>query len=61
MQNKAIFYFHYDIFIFENKVVGVGGLMQLDGQFDRYPAAVEFSVSLKIVNKNDLHGFFQLY
>ena len=30
MQNKAIFYFHFDIFIFENKVDE--GKMQLDGQ-----------------------------
>jgi hypothetical protein len=22
MQNKAVFYFHFDIFIFENKVAG---------------------------------------
>jgi hypothetical protein len=32
MQNKAIFYFHFDIFIFENKVAEVQK-MQLDGQF----------------------------
>ena len=37
MQDKALFYFHFDIFIFENKVAGGGGgggggEMQLDGQ-----------------------------
>jgi hypothetical protein len=39
MQNKAVFYFHFDVFIFDNKVAG--GKMQLDGQFARCPAAVE--------------------
>ena len=29
MQNKAVFYFHFDVFIFDNKVSG--GKMQLDG------------------------------
>jgi hypothetical protein len=43
MQNNSIFYFHIDIFIFENKVAG--GKMQLDGQFARCPAAVECPVS----------------
>jgi hypothetical protein len=39
MQKKAIFYFHFDIFIFENKVTGEK--IQLDGQFSLCPAAVE--------------------
>ena len=39
MQNKAIFYFHFDIFIFENKVAG--DKMQLNGQFALYPATME--------------------
>ena len=39
MQNKAIFYFHFDIYIFENKVAG--DEMQLDGKFTRCPAAVK--------------------
>ena len=39
MQNKAIFYFHFDIFIFENKVAG--RKMELDGQFALCPTAVE--------------------
>jgi hypothetical protein len=39
MQNKAVFYFHFDVFIFDNKVAR--GKMQLDGQFARCPAAVE--------------------
>jgi hypothetical protein len=39
MQNKAVFYFHFDVFIFDNKVSG--GKMQLDGEFARSPAAVE--------------------
>ena len=39
MQNKAVFYFHFDIFIFENKVVVEK--MQLDGQFAHCPVAVE--------------------
>jgi hypothetical protein len=30
MQNNAIFYFHFDIFIFENKAAG--GKIQLDRQ-----------------------------
>jgi len=38
MQNKAVFYFHFDVFIFDNKVAGG---MQLDGQFARCSAAVE--------------------
>jgi len=42
MQNKALFYFHFDIFIFENKVDG--GKMQLDRQFAWCPAAVECPV-----------------
>ena len=33
LQNKAVFYFHFDIFIFENKVAGEK--MQLDRQFAR--------------------------
>ena len=40
MQNKVVFYFHFDVFIFDNKVGGGRG-MQLDGQFARCPAAVE--------------------
>jgi hypothetical protein len=39
MQNKAIFYFHFDIFIFKNKVAGIK--MKLDRQFALFPAAVE--------------------
>ena len=39
MQNKAILYFHFDIFIFENKVAG--RKMELDGQFALCPTAVE--------------------
>jgi hypothetical protein len=39
MQNKAVFYFHFDVFIFDNKVAGVK--MQLDWQFAWCPAAVE--------------------
>jgi len=39
MQNKAIFYFHFDIFIFENEVVWEK--LQLDRQFALFPAAVE--------------------
>jgi len=39
MQNKAVFYFHFDIFIYENKVAREK--MQLDRQFARCPAAVE--------------------
>jgi hypothetical protein len=31
MQNKAVFYFHFDVFIFDNKVAR--GEMQLGGQF----------------------------
>jgi hypothetical protein len=31
MQNKAVFYFHFDIFIFENKAAWEK--MQLDWQF----------------------------
>jgi hypothetical protein len=37
MQNKAVFYFHFDVYIFENKVAGGN----LDGQFTLCPAAVE--------------------
>jgi hypothetical protein len=33
MQNKAVFYFHFDVFIFDNKVAG--GKMQLGEQFAR--------------------------
>ena len=54
MQNKAIFYFHFDIFIFENKVARIGGggfgggeemfVMQLDGQLALCPAAMECHV-----------------
>jgi hypothetical protein len=40
MQNKTIFDFHFDIFIFENKVAEVQK-MQLDGQFALFLAAVE--------------------
>jgi len=40
MQNKAIFYFHFDIFIFENKVAG--RKMELDEQFALCPTAVEY-------------------
>jgi len=39
MQNKAILYFHFDIFIFENKVAG--RKMELDGQFALCPTTVE--------------------
>jgi hypothetical protein len=39
MENKAVFYVHFDIFIFENKEAGKK--IQLDGQFARCPAAVE--------------------
>ena len=39
MQNKAIFYFHFDIYNFENKVAG--DKMQLDGKFTHCPAAVK--------------------
>jgi len=39
MQNKAIFYFHFDIFIFENKVAG--DKMQLNWQYALCPAAME--------------------
>ena len=38
-QNKIIFYFHFDIFVFENKVTG--DKKQLDRQFTLFPAAVE--------------------
>ena len=39
LQNKAVFYFHFDILIFANK--GAEWKMQLDaGQFVRCPAAV---------------------
>jgi hypothetical protein len=38
MQKKAVFYFHFDIFIFENKVAG--DKMQLKGQFVLCPAAM---------------------
>ena len=39
MQNKAIFYFHFDIFIFENKVAMAK--MQLNGQFALCLTAME--------------------
>jgi len=39
MHYKAVFYFHFDIFIFENKLAREK--MQLDGQFAWCPAAVE--------------------
>ena len=39
MQNKAIFYFQFDIFFFENKVAR--DKMQLNGQFALFPAAME--------------------
>ena len=40
MQSK--FYFHFDIFIFENKVSLVTGRkMELDKQFALFPVAVE--------------------
>ena len=39
MQNKAVFYFHFDIFIFVNKVAGEK--MQLDRQFGQNPPTVE--------------------
>lgn len=39
MENKAVFYVHFDIFIFENKEAGKK--IQLDGQFARCPAVVE--------------------
>ena len=39
MPSKAIFYFHFDIFIFENKVAR--DKMQLKGQFVLCPAAME--------------------
>jgi hypothetical protein len=41
----VIFYFHFDIFIFENKVAR--DKMQLDWQFSLYPAAVECPVVTK--------------
>jgi hypothetical protein len=39
VQNKAIFYFHFDIFIFENKVAW--RKMELDRKFALCSAAVE--------------------
>jgi hypothetical protein len=39
MQIKTVFYFYFDIFIFENKVACEK--MQLDGQFSRCPVSVE--------------------
>jgi hypothetical protein len=45
MPSKAIFYFHFDIFIFENKVAR--DKMQLDWQFSLYPAVVECPVVTK--------------
>ena len=46
MQNKAVYYFHFAFFIFENKVAG--DKMQLDNQFARYLASVECPVSLSM-------------
>jgi hypothetical protein len=37
--NEAIFYFHFDIFIFENKVAC--DKMQIDRPFSLCPAAME--------------------
>jgi hypothetical protein len=54
LQNKAVFYFHFDIFIFENKVAGEK--MQLDRQFARCPAAVDLRVLSFL-----LHIFFSNY
>jgi hypothetical protein len=45
MQSKAIFYFHFDIFIFENKVT-----FELYGQFAVFPAAMECPVGSKKYN-----------
>jgi hypothetical protein len=39
MQHIVVFYFHFDIFIFEKKVATEK--MQSDGQFARCPAAME--------------------
>jgi len=50
-----MFYFHFDIFIFENKVNG--GKMQLDGQFALFPAAVECPACLMNID-NDFKQFF---
>ena len=49
MQDKTVFYFHFDIFIFENKVLS-RGKMQLDRQFAQCPSAVECPASLRYVN-----------
>jgi len=38
MQNKAVFYFHFDVFIFDNKVAGGNAIRRA---FDRCPDAVE--------------------
>ena len=38
MQSKTLFDFHFDLFIFENKVAG--GKIKLDRQFVLCPAAV---------------------
>ena len=46
MQNKAIFYFHFDFFIFENKVARYK--MQLNGQFALCPAVMECSVNMSM-------------
>jgi hypothetical protein len=45
---QALFYFHFDIFIYENKVAREK--MQLDRQFFPCPAAVEF-----LVNRLNVH------
>jgi hypothetical protein len=44
MQNNAIFYFHFDIFIFENKAAG--GKIQLDRQF---PGLYRTSLNLTVL------------
>ena len=42
MQNKAVFYFHFDVFIFDNKVAGGGNAIRQ--AICPVPAAVECPV-----------------
>ena len=58
MQNKTIFYFHFDIFIFENKMAVER--MQLDGQFAEWLAAVEFHVMYMCVRRIDFASIYNL-
>jgi hypothetical protein len=51
MQNKAVFYFHFDVFIFDNKVAR--GKMQLDGTFFFMPEIEDKNNKVLCTGKSD--------